>query len=302
MGLLENVSEAEIRALGIDALRRWRQREIAATRQPRDPIERHTGAVFSLHGDLGLELVKLLAEQKDVRNVDANRLKEAFQEDAAMFRAWMNPVAEFIWWLVRAGLAVEHTYGNKSPDPSRFHARVFPSSMRMTARGVRFLDGSDDDPLLPGFLDRIKLRCPGLPDGVVALLSDARECVDRCLLRPAVILMGVAYELTIEVAISDLVNKGLLNKSTLELEAGRRLKRLRELLAREDIKQLLPERDDRRRADAACDFADQLRLSRNDAAHTRPAYDYEHAGETEEFLVSAGRHLPGLWLLAHQSQ
>ena len=64
------------------------------------------------------------------------------------------------------------------------------------------------------------------------------------------------------------------------------------------IKLGFPDRDDRRRSGAAYDFADLLRLRRNEAAHTRPAYDFEHPGETEEFLVSAGRHLPGIWSLA----
>jgi hypothetical protein len=40
-------------------------------------------------------------------------------------------------------------------------------------------------------------------------------------------------------------------------------------------------------ANAAYDFADALRKRRNDAAHTTSAIDFDHAGETEEFLVSA---------------
>ena len=92
--------------------------------------------------------------------------------------------------------------------------------MRLTARGARLLDGTDDDPLLPGFLDRIRLRCPDLPDGVVALLADARECLDRCLLRPAVILMGVAYELAIEEVVLRLETKGYVKAKTVDLQPG----------------------------------------------------------------------------------
>ena len=295
MRLLENVSDAEVRALGNEALRRWRKREPPKQGKP---IERYAGTVFQLHGDLGVEMVKLLAELKGVPHVDANALKEPFQDDEAMFREWMNGVAEFIWWLVRAGLAVEHTYGNKSQDPSKYKARVFPTSMRLTTRGVRLLDSAEDDPLLPGFLDRIQLRCPGLPDGVIALLVDARACLDQSLRRPAVVLMGVAYELAIEEAVQRLEVKGLVKDKTIEAEAGVRLKRIRELFRTEEkIKHVFPDRDHRRRAEAAYDFADVLRLRRNEAAHTRPAYDFEHAGEVEEFLVSAGRHLPALWSL-----
>ncbi len=81
-----------------------------------------------------------------------------------------------------------------------------------------------------------------------------------------------------------------------------RLKRVRELIGTDSIKEhVLPERDDRHRAEQAYDFANTLRLRRNDAAHTRPRYDFEHLGETEEYLVSAGRHLPGLWSLTRDA-
>lgn len=76
---------------------------------------------------------------------------------------------------------------------------------------------------------------------------------------------------------------------------GERIKELIRDTAK--VKVVLPDVDDRTAALAAYDFADLLRLRRNEAAHTRPAYDFEHAGETEEFLVSAGRHLPGIWSL-----
>ena len=51
----------------------------------------------------------------------------------------------------------------------------------------------------------------------------------------------------------------------------------------------------RRAAAAAYDFADALRRRRNDAAHPRPKYGFEDRTEVEELLVSALRHLPGLW-------
>lgn len=302
MSLLKNVSDAEFRDIGLEALRRWRRRVLARDERARDPLMQFTGTVFEWN-DVGIDIVKQLAERKGVAGPDTHNLKEPFIWDAALFRDWMSPFVEFIWWLVRAGLAVEHSYGYKGP-PAQFPLqRVFPTSMRMTARGVRLLDASSDsDPLLPGFLDRIKDRCPGLPEGVLALLADARECLDRCLMRPAVILMGVAYELAIEEVIASLIAKGLIADKTLELEAKKRLDRVLDMI-KDDAKLslVIPGRDDRRRVQMAYDFADQLRLERNSAAHTRPAFDYEHREETEEFLVSAGRHLPGIWLLARDA-
>jgi len=303
MALLDGVSNAEFRTIGLEALRRALHHQLKHQPHERDALKRYSAHVIDFHGPFGIEVVKLLADRKGLPTPDTHSLKEPFVADAAMFREWMAPVAEFIWWLERAGLAVQYVFGDKSPDPRRYHARVFPMSIRLTARGVRLLEGSDDDPLLPGFLDRIKQRCPDLPDGVIALLVDARECLDRMLLRPATILIGVAYELAIEEAIDPLVTKGLIKSNTLDQKASIRLERIREVL-RDDAKMKLLqiERDDRRRVEAAYDFADLLRLTRNDAAHTRPAYDYEHGGETEELLVSVGRHLPGIWLLVTRAK
>ena len=59
----------------------------------------------------------------------------------------------------------------------------------------------------------------------------------------------------------------------------------------------MPERDDRFAVHAAYQFADALRRRRNDAAHTTPTYGFDDRQETEELLVSAGRHLPNLWSL-----
>lgn len=53
-----------------------------------------------------------------------------------------------------------------------------------------------------------------------------------------------------------------------------------------------------RSAENAYMFADALRIRRNEASHLMPVHDFTHAGETEEFLVSDGRHLEGLWFVA----
>jgi hypothetical protein len=298
-GLLENVSDAEFREIGIEALRRWRRRT-AAPQSTQQPLMREPNTVFALNG-IGIELAQLLADRKGVQPSKVHALKEVFCWDAALRRDWMSPVAEFIWWLVRAGLAVEYAYNYLGPPSQQYPVQaVFPVSLRLTARGVRLVDSTaDDDPLLPGFLDRIQQRCLGIPDGVLALLVDARECLDRCLMRPAVILMGVAYELAIEDVIGRLITKGLVAKSTLDLEAKKRLDRVLEMIKDDGkLSLVVSGADDKRRVQMAYDFADKLRLERNSAAHTRPAFDYEHREETEEFLVSAGRHLPGIWLLA----
>lgn len=286
--LLRDLSNDEIRVICMKALREWRATPARAG-GPAHPDQLPHNEIFQMHGDLGRRAIPLLAKRKgatEPSSEEIHTMKEPFLDCLGL--PWMSGVLEFAWWLERAGLAVVI---QRQQDG-------YPVNLRLTKRGARLLDRGDDDPLLPGGLENLVARCPGLPAGALALLVDARTCFDHSLLRPAVVLMGVAYELAIEEVINVLVTKGLVHPNTPAQEAGERLKRVRDFVRSEAVKHVLPNRDDRRRAEAAYDFADTLRLRRNEAAHTRPAYDFEHAAETEEFLVSAGRHLPALWSLA----
>jgi hypothetical protein len=301
MGLLDGISSATLRGLGIEALRAWRHRPPPPFSCPNDRFEGPSAAIFVLHADFGVQLINVLARYKELPAQNINSMKEAFVDDGVMQTEWMGSVLEFLWWLERAGFAVPLAFGKKADPsyPNDSDQRWYPTSMRLTARGVRLLDGSDDNPMLPGFLDRIKDRCHGLPGGAIALLVDARACLDHPLMRPAIVLMGVAYELVIEHVVDVLVDEKSFLPSISRETAKDRIKRIRGLLANDGTaKALLPDSDARTAAAAAYDFAETLRQRRNDAAHTKPAFDFEHAEEAEEFLISAGRHLPALWSLA----
>ncbi len=195
--LLDGVSDAELRALGIEAIRKARARAQESRTPPL--VAPH---VIQLHGQFALELVLLLATKKGIQLAGGEHtaLKEWFYgggEDAST-APWMAGVMEFLAWFTRSGLAVE----------------LHPRNLYLTRRGIALLDGPSENPLLPGFLDTIRTRCPGLPDGVLALLADARACLDHSLLRPAVVLMGVAYELAIEEVIRVLITKKLIHENT----------------------------------------------------------------------------------------
>lgn len=299
MALLQGLSTAEVRAVGLEALRRWRRRDVPPP--ARDPLEQYTRDVFSMHGDFGVEFLKLLGERKCAKHVDTNKLKEVFIDDSALHREWMREVLEFVWWLLRAGLAVELQYGKRDDR----NERVFPTTLRLTSRGARLLDGGDDNPLLPGFLDRISSRCPGLPDGVLALLVDARACLDHSLLRAAVVLVGVAYEIAISEVVDRLDTKAIFDVKRLpERTPAEKIKAVLAAIRADKIPALAAITDrpmaeaSKRAADNAYVFADTLRMRRNEASHLLPLHDFDHEGETEEFLVSAGWHLPGLWAVS----
>lgn len=95
--------------------------------------------------------------------------------------------------------------------------------------------------------------------------------------------MGVSYELAIEHVVGVLVTKGLLVANTVGQLPAERIKRIKTALGLPTINGVLPSVDERTAATAAYDFADTLRLQRNQAAHTSPILDFTVRGETEEF-------------------
>lgn len=272
--LLAGLSHSELAELCVVALRRWRAKN-------------PEGMYFTMHSGLGLELAFVLGERKKVNQepgFDPNALKEVFLSEQD--RPSLLGVVEFVWWMVRAGFAIPCA---PSPD-----AGSYPVSYRLTDAGFAFLDAKEGEhPLQPGWPDRVLRRCPDLPEGVIALLLDARACMDNSLLRPAIVLMGVAYEVAIEHVADHLVTKRYLDKKVLQGQAAPRLEKVKDV-----IDQVVTNSDDKRTAHAAYEFAEQLRRRRNDGAHTRPRYGFEDRQEVEEFIVSAARHLPGLWSLA----
>jgi hypothetical protein len=176
---------------------------------------------------------------------------------------------------------------------------VTPITLRLTRAGLRFLAADEDHPLLPLFLERVLLRCAGLPDSVISLLAQASACLDHGLMQPAIVLTGVAYEAAVGEVVDVLVRRSQLGAPVQGMKAAQRINAVKA-----QIDNILPgatqkERDDRFATHAAYDFADQLRRRRNDASHTAPTYGFDDRQKSEEFIISAGRHLPNLWRPAH---
>jgi len=273
--LLEGLSDVEIRALCIDALRTWRRKH---------PTE----GQFAMHGALGLEVLPLLLARKGHAPADLDTLsglKEPFITEQN--QPWFVGVTDFLGWFLRAGFGDAISWDKQNVV-----------GVRLTRLGMTFLDTTEDHPLVPGFVDRVRARCPGLPSDVTTLLTDAQSCMERMLLRPAIVLLGVAYEVAIEAVADKLVGGGHLPASVLEHNAARRISSIRGV-----INTVLPggtaqEKDDQFAALRAYNFADDLRRRRNDASHTTPRYGFDDLPESQELLVSAGRQLPSIWSLA----
>lgn len=136
-------------------------------------------------------------------------------------RCELSRLADFMWWLVRAGLGIPRM----SPD-----GWDVPSVV-LTDAGWQFVETHSPHPLLPGTVARLEAACPGLPDHVVELLTDAVECCAYGLNRAAVALLGFAYEGAIDEVLDRLDTKGHVKKDKLPFQAGDRLKLLRSKLS-----------------------------------------------------------------------
>jgi hypothetical protein len=261
---LAQLTSRRLSALGLEALRRCR-------------AEGEDVRHVQVNDRLGINLAEVLGETLQVE-VEPRTWKEAFLEQGRL-----RPFREFLWWLVRTDIAT----------PAGVGARPFRIvSLELTDRGVALLEAGAEHPLAPGFLQRLGERCPGLPADVLTQFEDARRCLEHGLLRPAATLLGLAYEIVTERLASMLCDRGL--DIDPAVGAARRIVALREAIDnRLDL-----EREPRFAALAAIDFADQLRRRRNDGAHAHPVHPFDDHDELEEFVVSAARHLPNLWVVA----
>lgn len=271
--LLSGVSEQEAREVCLAGLRTWWKQ-----RQPDIGLR----TTFAMHGAIGLYAIPILAARKNL-SVDALKAKEAFCY--CQHLEWMKTVVEFAGWLVRAGYAVPLFHNDLDTNG-------YPINFYLTEAGERLLGSDEDNPLLPGFLNRISARCRGVPRGTLAMLADARSCLDNGLLRPATIMLGVAYEIVLEEVVDSMIATGHLPAPTADLRAAKRIKAVRNA-----VPKVLANRDEIEAAERACDFANTLRGRRNDSAHTKPVFDFSDRTEVEELYVSAGRYLPAIWAL-----
>jgi hypothetical protein len=267
--LLAGLTIAEVRALTIEALRRWR-------RFNQSHVE------FQMNGDLGLALAPLLAEKrgKGATRDAVHLMKEPFIKEQS--QPWMQPVVDALASLVRAGLAIP-----------LYHAQPYPPRYRLTSAGIRFLDADGDHPYLPGFVQRVVAICKDLPEEVEAHFVDAQTCVEHGLGRPAVVLAGLAYEVAIDDVADHLGNKITLRKGA---KAADKIAAVRQAIPTILGPATTPAAKEKvGAAEAAWDFADRLRARRNQGSHPGAYPDFADLDEVHEWLLSAGRHLPGLW-------
>jgi hypothetical protein len=153
---------------------------------------------------------------------------------------------------VRAALAIPQLHvlsaagGVSSGGIGQLAAQVIVSgpvdvlSLRLTDAGVRFLAAGDEHPLSPGYLRRFRERHPDVPDEVVLLVEDAQACLEFGLMRPAVVLLGLAYETAVLKVLEKLAETAIVDLQRGGDTAAKRIAKLRSTIP------LLQYRDDER--------------------------------------------------------
>ena len=198
-------------------------------------------------------------------------------------------VLAFLLWLERSGLGYHlGRSGNAN----------YVDWIRLLPAGLSFFAGNDDaSPYLPDWIGRVKRSCSGITDEITSALEDAVSCFEHGLNRPAIALLGVAFEAAMMELFEALSGVyGVPTTPAKPQKAGEYITAIRSGI---DVRIQSSETDYKEKRASirrACDFADDLRLRRNQASHPMGA-SFDDASEVEELFLSTARKLPQLWLL-----
>lgn len=163
----------------------------------------------------------------------------------------------------------------------------------LTEKGVRLVSNAAQHPLHPGFLPRFRQVAPTATPIIVAHLEDAIECLRAGLLRPTLMMIGVANEETIRTMHGAFVHQQFCQAA--QPRAGAALL-LGQVLAAVNLwtpGNTNRTSDELRRIKSALSAAEVIRDERNGAAH--PGSQITDAAHIESLLMCAGHHLPVLW-------
>ncbi|HEX4338278.1 MAG TPA: hypothetical protein VH062_20375 [Polyangiaceae bacterium] len=160
----------------------------------------------------------------------------------------------------------------------------------LTERGERLTADGDPHPLHPGFIKRFRARAPNVSDEVVARVEDAVSCLERSLLRAAVVMTGLAAEETLRVTHAMMVKTAHIKK-----KAASSLAKSRDVLdeVANAAQSWTTANDERHRLKIAIQTLESIRTDRNQVSH--PGIFAPDAAAVEELVVLAARQLPVFW-------
>jgi hypothetical protein len=194
-------------------------------------------------------------------------------------------LASAVWMLVARGLVVPYFGGDGI------------TKVGLTAAGVRATMGGEPTPRNHRFTERLRERCPNpnsdqdLSD-VHARVEDAVACLESHIPRAAVVMVGLALEVTTIRALVALIAAGLAQQPQ-HPNAMTRLNAVR-VGVEAWPHATASGREERHALRIACGVAESIREQRNNAAHDAASTFEELA--VEELVASAARQtIPAFW-------
>ncbi len=120
----------------------------------------------------------------------------------------------------------------------------------------------DQHPLHPGFTSRFRANAATAPDEIVAHVEDAVTCLEAGVLRPALMMIGLANEETIRITHAAMAHQGTFKVAPMMTKA-------RDLLAEIEValKTWPGSKDEHHRLQFAAVAIESIRVERNAAAH-----------------------------------
>jgi hypothetical protein len=197
----------------------------------------------------------------------------------ASSRDTIGAFAAALWGLIGEGYLCP-IFGGGGGSP------VGVEAVALTDRGRRMILAANVHPAHPRFLSR--LTDAGVNESVIARLEDARACLDRLLLRPAAVMVGLAFEETLELSTRQAEIKGMKRPAGKIVQARERLASLRAFLPYLGL-----DAEAKDATDAALAAAAFVRELRNRASHPLGAFDDAEA--VEATFAFAPHHLMALW-------
>lgn len=201
-----------------------------------------------------------------------------------------------IWWIARKGLATP-AYGiSVNGGVKMGHGDLTIHSLTLTPAGLATLEaGFPPFVMSEDFIERTLIEPESFPEGVVARLHDAQACLRAELGRAASVMLGLAFEVSIERASDELSALLALKAFKSSMSASERLERFSKVLGSHQPK-VAGANDVRLAEQRALAVANQVREQRNAAAH-RAAHEFDLAGCVELFAIGV-RVLPVLRAVA----
>lgn len=188
-----------------------------------------------------------------------------------------------VWHWTMAGVVVPRFFMRKPGYQDAI------DMLSITDRGARALSGGSDHPSRPGFTARFRDACPKAPSEVHAAVEDAVVCVAQQLARPAVVMAGLAFEMTLKHALNAFIERNLCKPPSSQ-NAVSVLKKVHEAISK------WQDREQKHRLKLAVSTAEAIRQRRNEAAHSGASSI--QVEDAEDLVLLAARHIPPFWQYA----